>query len=52
MTIALILLLLAGIALGALLTVFLRNDGYGAPVSSTHPPRSHPADVFESHSFV
>ncbi len=52
MTIALILLLLTGIAFGAMLTVFLRNDGYGTRASSIHPPRSHPADAFESHSFV
>ena len=51
MTIAMILLL-AGIAFGAMFTAFVRNDGYGARTSNGNPPRSHPADVFESHSFV
>jgi hypothetical protein len=51
MTIATVLIL-AAIAFGAVFAAFLRNDGYGARTSSTHPPRSHPADAFESHSFV
>ena len=51
MTIATILIL-AGIAFGALFVAFLRNDGYGVRTSNGTPPRSHPADPFESHSFV
>ena len=51
MTIAAILIL-AGIAFGALFAAFLRNDGYGVRASNGTPPRSHPADPFESHSFV
>jgi len=51
MTIATILIL-AGIAFGALFAAFLRNDGYGVRASNGTPPRSHPADPFESHSFV
>jgi hypothetical protein len=51
MTTALIILL-AFIAVGALMAAFVRNDGYGARASTGTPPRSHPADVFESHSFV
>jgi hypothetical protein len=51
MTIATILIL-AGIAFGALFAHFVRNDGYGVRASNGTPPRSHPADVFESHSFV
>ena len=51
MTIAAILIL-AGIAFGALFVAFLRNDGYGVRASNGTPPRSHPADPFESHSFV
>ena len=51
MTIATILIL-AGIAFGALFVAFLRNDGYGVRASNGTPPRSHPADPFESHSFV
>ena len=51
MTIAAILIL-AAVAYGVLFAAFVRNDGYGARASNGNPPRSHPADVFESHSFV